>query len=291
MIVVPALHPARELLVRVDALRPGAVHRAIETIDTVGGKPINVARFVRLMGRDVRLLARVDSPLRDALLADPVLGAAAGVELIPSAVPSRTDVAVVDARGGTTPINGTAPAAPPAEVEAVVGRTLDRLVAGDVLVLAGSQPPGADGVLARVIGEASRRAAVVVVDASGPWLREALAARPRMVKINRDETAGVDLDAVPVLAISDGPNGITARIDGRSWRIVAPPIAPIASTLGAGDAVTAGLAIGLAAGRPPLDGLRLGAAMAAARLRHLEATLDPAEVVRWEREITVQHVD
>jgi len=117
MIVIPALHPARELLVRVDALRPGAVHRAVGTIETVGGKPINVARFVRLMGGDVRLIARVDPHLRDALLADPVLGAGPDVELIATRVPSRTDVTVIDAQGATTPINGTAPPAPAADVD------------------------------------------------------------------------------------------------------------------------------------------------------------------------------
>jgi fructose-1-phosphate kinase PfkB-like protein len=288
MIVIPALHVARELIVRVDALRPGAVHRASATVETIGGKPINVARFVRLMGADARLIARVDPPLHATLLADGILGAALGIDIVASRVPSRTDVAIVGDRGDTTPINGTAGTAPEDEVEAIVRRSADGMAAGDVLVLAGSQPPGAEGVLGHLVGEAHRRAAVAIVDASGPWLRDALVARPAVVKINREEAAGVDLDAVAALVITDGPNAVAARVDGRSWRIMPPRIAGIRSTLGAGDAVTAGLAIALAAGRPPLDGVRLGVAMAAARLRHLEAILDPADVAALEREITVQ---
>jgi fructose-1-phosphate kinase PfkB-like protein len=50
------------------------------------------------------------------------------------------------------------------------------------------------------------------------------------------------------------------------------------STLGAGDAVTAGLAVQVAAGASPLQGLLLGTAMAAASLRNLDVRLDPDEV-------------
>lgn len=288
MIVVPALHLARELIVRVDALRPAAVHRAVETIETVGGKPINVARFVHLMGVDVRLIARVDPALRTALLADRVLGAASAIDVVESGVLSRTDVTIVDGRGDTTTINGAAGVAPADEIEAVVHRSVDGLAPGDVLVLAGSQPPGAEGVLGRLAGAADQSGAVAIVDASGPWLRDALAARPGVVKINREEATGVDLDAVATLVITDGPGAIWARHHGRSWRIMPPAIGRVASTLGAGDAVTAGLAIALATGRPALDGVRLGVAMAAARLRHLEATLDPADVAALKREIAVQ---
>lgn len=288
MIVVPALHPAREVVARVDALRPGRVHRTADTVAALGGKAVNVARFVRLMGADVRLVLLADAAIRNALAADRILGAVdAPVALIPSSSRSRLDLAIVDAAGDVTVVNGTAATAASAEVAAVETAALDQLAPGDVLVLAGSQPPGAEGSLGRLVRGAAVRGATAVVDASGPWLRDALAARPPVVKVNREEAAGMDAGDVPVLAITEASEGIRARIDGETWRIAPPPDLGIVSSLGAGDAVTAGLAIGLAAGRRPLDALRLGAAMAAARLRHLEATLDPDEVPVLERELTV----
>lgn len=288
MIVVPALHPAREVVARVDALRPGRVHRTADTVAALGGKAVNVARFVRLMGADVRLVLLADAAIRNALAADRILGAVdAPVALIPSSSRSRLDLAIVDAAGDVTVVNGTAATAASAEVAAVETAALDQLAPGDVLVLAGSQPPGAEGSLGRLVRGAAVRGATAVVDASGPWLRDALAARPPVVKVNREEAAGIDAGDVPVLAITEASEGIRARIDGETWRIAPPPHLGIVSSLGAGDAVTAGLAIGLAAGRRPLDALRLGAAMAAARLRHIEATLDPDEVPVLERELTV----
>ena len=55
--------------------------------------------------------------------------------------------------------------------------------------------------------------------------------------------------------------------------------------------MTAGLVIALAADNPPLDGLRLGAAMAAARLGHLEATLHAPDVADLERAVEVRPID
>ena len=294
MIVVPALHPAREVLARVDTLRPGTVHRTTDTLGTIGGKAVNVARFVRLMGGDVQLVVLADDAIREALAADPVLGDAGGpggaVSTIPSPAASRIDLAIVDAAGGLTVVNGTAAAVAAADVAATEAVALDGLGRDDVIVLAGSQPPGAEGSLGRLIEAAAERGATAIVDASGPWLAEALAARPPVVKINRDESAGADTDDVPILAITDGADGIRVRIDGATWQIAPPPDIRVVNPLGAGDAVTAGLALGLAAARSPLDALRLGVAMAAARLAHLEMTLDPSDVPAIERRLRVERL-
>ena len=308
MIVVPALHPAREITALIERLEPGQVHRAVTTLDAVGGKAINVARFVRQMGSPVRLIVLADNALAAMLREDRDLGRGDSppLELVPSLVPSRTDLTLLDGSGSATVINGTAADPGRAAVADAVARTTDALAAGDVLVLAGSLPLGTSGVLDGLIRAARARGALVIVDASGEWLVEALAASPDVVKINEHEARAIErslapvahrdaegsvrtprrvggadrppwLSGAPILAITDGARGLRAWIGPERWRILPPPDQPVLSPVGAGDAVTAGLALALGAGRDPIDALVLGTAMAAASLRHLECRLDPGD--------------
>jgi 1-phosphofructokinase len=304
MIVVPAVHPAREIVVTVDALRPGTVHRTATTLETVGGKAVNVARFVVAMGGPVRLVALADDELAAAFAAESSFAATAAsgapiVTVVPSPERSRVDLAIVDREGRATVVNGTALPPPGDAIAEVERRTADALGPGDVLVLAGSLPPGTTGLLGRLVRMGRDRGATVVVDASGTWLREALDAGPQVVKVNREEAAAADRVASgtapfrgpDVVAITDGPAPIRAWIAGAEWRIAPPADLEIVSTHGAGDALTAGLALGLSEGRSALDALRLGVAMASARLRHLPFALDPRDVAEHEGAIRADAVE
>ena len=317
MIVVPAFHPSRDVVARVANLRPGEVHRTTATIEAAGGKALNVARFAVAMAGSVRLVVLADDLLRRALDQDPLLGSddddailpaartGAGtpsISIVRSTVATRLDLAIVDGEGRATVVNGTASVPIPEAVAAVEAQTLESLGHGDVLVLAGSLPPGTPGVLERLVIAGRARGATVILDTSGPWLREALAAGPQVVKINVHEALErsgdstltgarpARFDGVGVLAVTAGAGDIQAWIGDATWRLTPPSGIPIVNTLGAGDAVTAGLALGLAGGHDPIDALRLGMAMAAARLRHLETTLEPGDVPALEAAVTVERL-
>lgn len=306
MIVIPALHPSREILARVDELRPGAVHRTSTAVESAGGKALNVARFAWSMGASVRVVVLAGDEIRASLEDDPLLagGRGDGLMFVPSGARTRIDLAIVDRAGTATVVNGTAAPPAPAAVKAVQAAAIDRLQPGDVLVLAGSLPPGTDGVLDHLTRAAHDRGATVIVDASSPWLAEALGARPDAVKINEEEAAAFGgevadagagarppgFDDIDVLAVTAGGRGLRAWIGAEQWRITPPPQLAVANTLGAGDAVTAGLALRLAEGRSAIDGLRLGVAMAAARLRHFEIVLVPEDVPAIERAIAVDRL-
>jgi 1-phosphofructokinase len=272
--------------VRVDGLELGAVVRAAETWTGVGGKAVNVARFAAALGAAVKLLVVGDDALLAAIEADPVLSDPAGgesiaVRAVRSPIPSRTDVTLVGTGGTVTVVNGTA--APPGNdaLAALPAATCAAIAPGDVLVLAGSTPVGTADAY-RELAEAGRdRGARVLVDASGVSLRAALEGGPWGVKVNASEAAEASLgpEAASLVAVTDGPRGLRAWLpDGRVVRILPPGGLEVVSSLGAGDAVTAGLAVRLAAGGSALDGLVLGTAMAAASLRHLEVRADPDDV-------------
>lgn len=318
MIVIPALHPAREIGTVVASLRPGHVQRSSTTIESVGGKAINVARFASLMGGQIQLLVLADAGLRGWLERDEVIGGQSFVTVVESSVPSRIDVAIVEP-GRVTVVNGAA-ADPGPAAAALVDATLATLRPDDILVLAGSLPAGMEGTLGRLIAGARARQARTVVDASGPWLAEALLAQPDAIKINREEAEAVLADAsepatefpqdrdapwaavraiaargLPdgggLVAVSDGAAGLRALIGGEAWQVTPPADVSVVNALGAGDAVTAGLALAFDGGASGLDGLVLGTAMAAARLGHLECRLDPADVAGLRRRVRFERVD
>jgi len=313
MIVVPALHPAHEIIARVRRLEPGEVHRASQVATTVGGKPVNVARLAALMGAPVRLIVLGDDRLLARLAADPALARSAAAQVrLHAPDESRTDIAMVDDRGGLTVVNGMAGDPGERATRNLISATLDGLARGDVLVLAGSTPPGTMQVYAELGPAAHARGARVLVDAAGPWLASTLDLPPDAVKISASEAAALTaaatgpdedrpvdpgsarptaLSGPRILGITDGPRGLLAWLpDGGCRRIEPPPGLSVVNPLGAGDAVTAGLAISMDRGMDPLDGFVLGTAMAAARLRHLEVTLMSTEVEALRSRVMVSPV-
>jgi tagatose 6-phosphate kinase len=156
---------------------------------------------------------------------------------------------------------------------------LDR---GDVaaVALSGSLPPGApsDGY-ARIARIAAGRPVPVAIlaDTYGAALRSVLAERPELVKLNADEAGeaggipvgdpGAALDAADAIraagartvVVTLGTAGaVVASADGAA-RLV-PPDERGSYSVGSGDAVLGGLAVGWQRGQPLVDAARLGLA-------------------------------
>ena len=305
MIVVPALHPAHDVIVRVDALSPGVVHRAGSDamVTGVGGKAVNVALAIAAMDVAVRLAACGDAALLDGLDAHAARHRHLELVPVPSPVLTRTDIAIIDDGGRVTVINGTAADPGPDVVDAVITSSVHGLAAGDVLVLAGSTPDGTDAAHVAMSLAARDRGAQVVVDASGSMLAALLETRPHAVKVSFDETLELDgalhasadpeppgrLANVPIVGITDGAAGLRAWLpDDRAVHVTPPPSVSVVAALGAGDAVTAGLAIALAAGDDALDGFVLGTAMAASTLDHLDPRVDRVTAERLREAVRVR---
>jgi tagatose 6-phosphate kinase len=282
-----------ELVTAVPRLAPGATHRATAQLWRPGGKPVNVARFCARMGVSVRLVAVADERGSKALQSDPdLLAAGSTIELFASGVPARTDIVIAEADGRGTVVNGTGPSTAPDVLNGALEHLVAPVTIGDFVVLAGSLPAGASTDLyARGIAAARASGGQVVVDLSGPWLREALSARPDVLKLTVDELAQA-VDARPATAWAEGPRLVTgvrslivtagsrgARLwtRGRRWTVTPPTLVPINPT-GAGDAVTAGLVSALAAGASLEDALLEAMAWGAAKVRELDFTLDPSIV-------------
>jgi len=257
------LNPAIDQTVMLDRLIPGEVHRARSMRLDAGGKGINTASCLADWGVPSTVMGLLGS--ENVAPFDALFAAKSIVDRCQRhAGSTRVNLKLVDAHG-TTDINMEGTAVAPAGVDAVIA-TLDAQVqAGDLVILSGSLPPGCPpDIYARLIVMLRGRGAIVLLDSSGPALRHALdgAVLPNIVKPNLHELAewhGSPIDAphqiievatglldrgVDLIAVSMGAQG--ALFLTRSELLRAGLRANnVESTVGAGDAMVAGLAAAL----------------------------------------------
>lgn len=273
------LNPAFDLTIPLPRLRRGEVNRAAGAELRPAGKGVNVSVMLSVLGEPSHatgLLAREDLPAFENFLRP--LSILSDFEPVPGRC--RINVKLVETEAGeVTDIN---PPGPPASAEAMaaLSRRLDR--APELMVLSGSLPPGlgpeALRSLAADLAASGRR---VILDSSGPAFEAALAAQPFLVKPNRSELSGLLGRALPdrqalldgarevqargvrhVVVSSGGEGALFALAEAALW--VRPPSVRLTTTVGAGDAMVAGLASGLARGLPPEALARLATGCAAA---------------------------
>ena len=287
MILAVTLNPALDVTHHVRHADWDGVNRPHRVLTRPGGKGLNVARVLRTLGADVRAIGLAGGldgqAVREGL-------AAAGVPatFTPIAGLTRRTFTVVDeAAGRVAAFNEPGPAVAHGEYRRF--RTLfGRALAGcSVAVLSGSVPPGVPATgYAELTKTAAAAGVPVILDADGPALRHALAAGPAVVKPNlaeleraagRQLRAGREPDLAAVAdaareltaagagaaVVSLGPRGLLAVTADGAW-LAAPAARAAGNPTGAGDAVVAGLALGLSLGRSWEERLRACAALGAA---------------------------
>lgn len=287
MITVGGFNTSIDKAMEMAELRSGAVNRASSVRAYPGGKGLHVARAVGTLGEPASLVGLVDAAHRaffeDAL--SPLAVSFHGIEV----ESVRTCLAIRDA-GGTrvTEILEPGPEVDEAGQRAVCDAFLSLARRSDLAVLSGSVPRGfGEDVYAR-LATALREADVrCLVDASGPLLRAAAAAQPFLVKPNREELEALlgdrigDVSAaaaaarllcargITIVVVSLGAEGALLASEGRVCHAVAPP-QPAENTVGSGDCLLAGVAVGLARGLPLDEVLRLGVACGTANTLSME---------------------
>ncbi|MFE9738504.1 1-phosphofructokinase family hexose kinase [Streptomyces sp. NPDC006477] len=277
MILTVTLNTALDVTWDVESLRPRTSHRVDTAYERAGGKGVNVARVLTSLGQLPLATGLVGGPT-GRLIREELRAAGVREAFLDIAGDSRRTLAVVSRDDGdATVFNGRGPHVDPAEWELFRRHYASLLTDARVVVLSGSLPPGVPtDAYARLIRTAEAAGVATVLDASGPALVEALAARPDVIKPNADEiTAATGHDDLPAAAAalralgagavvaSAGADGLYAITPEGTWR-AAPPERLAGNPTGAGDACVAAIAAGLAAGCPWPEILRQAVALSAA---------------------------
>jgi 1-phosphofructokinase len=313
-IVTLTLNPALDQTIVLDTLTAGTVHRARSVRTHAGGKGVNVACCLADWGLPVTatgILGGDNAAVFTQVLAEK--GVADRFVRVPGA--TRTNLKLLDRlTGDTTDINLPGLAVGADDLRSARAALLDHAGAGGLVVLAGSLPEGVPpGIYADFIRDLDARGARVILDASGVAFAAALAAgaaaRPYAVKPNRHELEEWAGHALPSLAdvraaaerlraegiaavvTSLGAEGaLFLTADGAV--LARPPATAVTSTVGAGDALVAGLVAALQAGLDLRGTARLAIAFAAGKLSREGASLPPrASVDALARAVTLHALD
>jgi tagatose 6-phosphate kinase len=257
VIVTLTPNPALDLSHQVDALVPGTTHRVRTVHERAGGKGLNVSRVLHQLGCATLALAPVGGLVGEAFRAE-LAGSGVPHGLLPVRGGTRRTVAVVPA-DGAEPTLLNEPGVPLSDGEwaALLALLEVTLRQARVLVCSGS-PAGPAERMADVVRSARAAKVPVIVDTTGEALLAAARAGADLLKPNAAELREATGIAEPVAAagkliaagagavvVSRGPEGLLAVLPDRVVA-VAPPRRVAGNPTGAGDAVVAALARGLA---------------------------------------------
>lgn len=184
MIYTVTLNPSIDYHVWVEAMTAGTIHQVQKEWKVAGGKGINVSKVLQRLGCPSVALGFVGgftgAFIKQQLEQD-------GVEhrFIPISGDSRINIKIKAEQ--ETDMSGVSPDIPEEALQQLLDQ-LDRLNAGDFLVLAGSVPASIPSdIYQHIMGRMNQRGVRVIVDAKGQALGNALDEKPFLIKPNHHE--------------------------------------------------------------------------------------------------------
>ncbi len=260
MIYTVTFNPSLDYILRLDHFTAGEINRVNYEQVLGGGKGINVSIVLKNLGHDSTALGfvagftgeEIKRQLREFGVKSDFVQLEQGF--------SRINVKVKADK--ETEINGQGPDISEAKQEELFAK-LDKLTAGDTLVLAGSIPKTLpDDIYQRIMAKLKDKDIRMVVDAEKNLLLNVLQYHPFLIKPNNHELGdmfGVKLTsheeiinyakklqekgAQNVLVSMAGDGAILLTADGISYKCPAPK-GTLVNSVGAGDSMVAGFITG-----------------------------------------------
>jgi 1-phosphofructokinase len=270
------------------------------------GKGVNVAQVLADLGHQLTVSGFLGE---DNLQAFETLFAKRGFVDAFIRVPgeTRSNIKVAEQDGRITDINGPGPVVDAAAQQALLDR-LGQIAPGhDAVVVAGSLPRGVTAQwLRELIERLNQLGLKVALDSSGEALREALKASPWLIKPNTEELADalgcevvshtaeaqaaarLHAQGIEHVVISHGADGVNWFSVGSALHAT-PPKVSVASTVGAGDSLLAGMLHGLLSADTPEQTLRTATAIAAMAVTQIGFGIhDRAQLAQLEQGVRVR---
>ena len=308
MIATVTLNPALDKTMAIRGFAIGGTNRAsIEQLDA-GGKGINVAKAARQLGCPAMALGFLAGAngrwIADALQA---MGVLCDFEWVPGE--TRVNLKIKDPLTGTeTEINEPGFPVGKDHVESLKRKVEEIAGQCSVMVFSGSLPPGVPPeIYAEFIRIARNRGARTILDTAGAALKYGIAAGPDLIKPNRAEAEEVletrlDGEAAlvgaahrflemgaRVVVLSLGADGALAVCGRERWRASSAPVTA-ASSIGAGDAMVAALAVAMTRSLGLEDALRLATAAGAASVATNGSATDLGSIEDYAKRVTLHSI-
>jgi 1-phosphofructokinase len=308
MIITVTLNPAVDQTLDLHHLTLGDTNRVQESRVDPGGKGINVSRVLQELGRESMASGLAPGSLgrfvEHSLLERGIL-----CDFVHTRGQTRTNLTVVDESvHETTLLSYRGPEIDPRHIDTLQTKLRRYISDGDWLVVAGSIPPPIEAdAYAELITLGRKAGANTVLDADADALAAGLRGKPNLVKTNHHEAErllGVELNddaslenaardmraaGAETAVVTAGRRGAVAVTEDEVWWAWPPPI-EVVSSVGAGDALLAGMLYQLSVGEGIEEAMRWGTAAGAAacltpgtQLCDRKNVLDFLNQVRMER--------
>ena len=261
MIYTVTFNPSLDYIIRVDNMRLGVINRTYYENILPGGKGINVSIVLKNLGHESTALGfmagftgrEIGARLATFGVASDFIEVKEGLSRINVKVKSNEE----------TEINGQGPKITEENIEALYAQ-LDRLAAGDMLIISGSVPSTLPGdMYERIMERLEGRGIDIVVDAEKDLLVNVLKFHPFLIKPNNHELGaiyGVTLktqdEVIPyakklqeegarnVLISMAGEGAVFISEKGDILKSPAPK-GKVVNSVGAGDSMVAGFVTGV----------------------------------------------
>lgn len=291
MIYTVTFNPALDYTITIPDFQLGQVNRTTEEQVFAGGKGINVSTVLHNLGMDSTVLGfiagftgyEIQRRIQAMQISEKLITLPNGMSRINVKLHATEE----------TDMNGMGPAIPTSSL-AIFYEQINTLLAGDVLVLAGSIPASLPATIYQDILKCiQEREILTVVDATGNLLLHVLSYHPFLIKPNHHELGALfgvslqsrrevlpyakklqELGARNVLVSMAGDGAVLLTEDGSYYEQDAPS-GKVVNAVGAGDSMVAGFLYGYLTKQDYAYAFRLGLASgSASAFSHSLATKD-----------------
>lgn len=298
-VVTVTLNPAIDQTLSIPGFAAGRVNRVAESRSDAGGKGVNVATVLADLGVEVIATGFLGAD-NAAVFASHFARKNIADRFLRIAGSTRVGIKIVDERTRqTTDVNFPGLSPSPEEIDELLELVAALAAPDRWFVLSGSVPPAVPkGVYATLIDSVHGKGGRVLLDTSGPPLREALSKRPEVIKPNVDELAELSSSTlgtpgavraaaeallergVEQVVVSMGGDGAVFVERGHAL-LARPPRVSVRSTVGAGDAMVAGIVAAMLDGLPLEEVARTATAAGAYAVTQAGAGID--DRAQWQR--------
>lgn len=266
MILTVTMNPSIDMSYQLSHLNIGQVTRSQSVSKTAGGKGLNVARVIKLMGYEPIatgiLGGHFGAFIEDKLNIEQIRHSFSHINQ-----ETRNSIALLHDQGKQTEILESGPKINNQESQKFLEVYKKLLKKVGLVTISGSLPPGLEkNYYAQMIDLANKQGVEVLLDSSGPYLKQGVFEKnkPYLIKPNEDEIGQLtgtsltgenfrqlprylssgQLGKLPWIVVSLGAKGALAKHNHNFYRAKIPKIKAI-NPVGSGDSTLAGLAIGI----------------------------------------------
>jgi len=309
MIYTVTLNPALDRTIWIDELQQEDVNRIHREENYAGGKGIDVSRMIQILGGDSIALGFLGG-YTGLEIEGILLNEGIAHDFVRTSEETRTNIIIHETKNGKElKFSASGPEIQPAELGLLIQKIDSLKPSPSFVVISGSIPVGLNaGIYTQLTLAFEKLGARVVLDADGDALRKGIKATPYIIKPNvkelsriigsepksKDEFVGASRKLLSgeleIVVLSAGSSGLYVVQKDSAFRTIPPEVEAV-NTVGAGDAVVAGLVWGLETGVSLKDSAILGTACGTATVLSEGTAMGSRETIeKLLREIDIEEI-